>query len=363
MIMASTNPMILKSFLLFFIIIAFAFLYRAEIYGHDKKALHAEMVSTSDLNNKNSSLSPSDYIRLAAASPKFDTSKKVRSYHPSAALKYQLPELENAADKGDPYAACILSRALLLCKNNGSGSRLARFSSEYLASLSEKGVDSLSSVIASLESASSAICKDIGQYDFEEIDGRIYQSAAAGDVSAMLMFAMQSYNQSGLQQSVTRDQFNSKRHSEHAERMMSHAADTGDPDALNAIFFSYSVGLIHTPYNTIALRPDPVKAIAAFRALMKVDAYFLKSRYTAYFFSEAEKSIESTLSTLNDADKTRIAEMEDAYIRAYRAKRRARSIDEDILNELPQEACADSENQGTYNPLLNSKAEPGRRTN
>lgn len=210
-----------------------------------------------------------------------------------------------------------------------------------MASLSEKEADSLASAVASRESAASAICEGIDPYDLEEIDGRIYQSAALGDVGAMRIFSMQSYSQDGLLQLDERDHFKAERHSEYAESMMNHAADAGDPDALNAIFFSYSAGIIYTPFNKANLRVDPVKSIAAFRALLSVDEYFLKSRYSAHFFTEAEKSIKSRFAMLNDADKIRLAEMEDAYIRAYRAERRAHGIEEELFNELPEKACAD----------------------
>ena len=123
--------------------------------------------------------------------------------------------------------------------------------------------------------------------------------------------------------------------------MINRAADAGDPAALESIYFAYSADYFETGAKSSNLSRDNVKAIAAFHALLSVDDYYLKSRYTPYDFANAEKSIKRRVSMLSDSDRTRLTEMEDNYIRAYRSERRASSIGDELINELPEQACAE----------------------
>ncbi len=337
--MLKRNKNSLKSIILSSILALLIFFYHTEITSTENKISGFALLGDSlAQNNTPSFMTP---MRLKESYSISDSSNKLRPYYPNVAIKYQLPILRDAAEKGDSRAACILSHALLLCRQSDTDSSLSRYSSDYLKSLSEKEVESSATGIASHESAVSAICEGIDQYDLEELDERIYQSAVLGDVRAMRIFAMQPNNQSSPQNSDERYNLHAERHNEYAESMINRAADSGDPAALESIYFAYSTDYFETGSNSSNLSRDTVKSIAAFRALLSVDDYYLKSRYTPYDFANAEKSIKRRVSMLSDSDRARLTEMEDNYIRAYRFERRASSIGEELINELPEQACAD----------------------
>ncbi len=339
--MLKNNQKFPKSVLMSLIAILLIFFYNVETTDVEKKVLRHRSTSIGELNTHSNTLPLRASKSSAALSSRSFFQKKIRSYYPNAAIKYQLPILRDAADKGDSHAACVLSHALLLCKKIEEDLSLFRYSNHYLLSLSKKEVEFLVASIASHENAASAICENVDQNDLEEIDERIYQSAALGDKSAMHIYATQSNNQNIPQKPGEKIEFLAERYSEHAESMINHAADSGDPAALLSIYITYSSGFIETGSSPrVQLERDPVKAIAAFRALLTVDDFYLKSRYTPYDIANAEKSIKRRLSTLNNADRVRLAEMEDAYILSYRAERRTSSIEDEFLNELPEQACS-----------------------
>jgi hypothetical protein len=273
---------------------------------------------------------------------------KIHAYYPSAALDGQLSILRETADKGDAHAACILSRSLLLCKRFAMDSPLSRYSNHYLTSLGEKESESLTRAIASYEMAASTICEGINEGDLDGIDGRIIQAAALGDDEAVRMLAMPQYSHQDVPNTRAAPRVDTEKSREHLLAIMNDAAEYGDPKALEMIFVTYSTGRLAYTRPRATVDVDPVKAIAAFRALVSVGDYYFRSRYEPAYFAEIEKSNERIVSGLSEADKARIAERERAYILAYRAENRTNSVEEELFNELPEQACAkvDAPNQG-----------------
>jgi hypothetical protein len=312
---------------------------------------HHEIVASTEVRD-----APGGHIAMSSSVPALRADllpvsgvpRKIHAYYPNAALDGQLSILRETADKGDAHAACVLSRSLLICKRLAMGSPLSRYSNHYLASLGQKESESMAKAIASYESAASTICEGIGEGNIDEIDGRIIQSAASGDEDAMRMLAMPQYNPDAVQGPNAGPRFYVEKSREDLLAIMNDAADSGDPRALEMIFVTYSTGLLVYAHPRVEVDADPVKAIAAFRALASVGDYYFRSRYEPEYFAEVEKSNERIVSGLSQADKARIAERERAYILAYRAEKRTNSVEEELFNELPDQACAklDTQNQG-----------------
>jgi hypothetical protein len=340
--MSKNNPVISKPISVSIIVVLLISIFFIEISDKERMTVLRDSDSTGGSSVLDDKLPLPKLAVPTARSSIPSLPKGTRSYYPNAAIKNQLPDLRDAADKGDSHAACVLSRALVLCRNAAEDLSLSRYSSHYLASLSEKEVDSFTSNLASNEGAVSEICRGINKSDLHDIGERIYQSAALGDKGAMYMFSAQSYSQDNFGEGNLLSDVLAQRHSQHAESMINDAADSGDPAALLSIYTAYSLGFIDTDSTRrVSFEVDIVKAIAAFRALLSVDDFYLKSRYSPYDFANAEKSIQHSMSMLDDADKVRLAKMEDAYIRSYRSKRRARDVSEELRNELPEQACAE----------------------
>ena len=131
--------------------------------------------------------------------------------------------------------------------------------------------------------------------------------------------------------------------------MINHAANAGDPGALEMVFFAYATGHYESGPARLDVERDPARSMAAFRALKAVGAYRLESRYEPDYLAQVDESIDRELSMLSDADKSRMAEMEKAYTRAYLAERRESSILDEISNELPEQACAKVDARGNGN--------------
>lgn len=274
--------------------------------------------------------------------------RKIHAYYPSAALNRQLSILRETADKGDVHAACVLSRSLLLCKRLAMDSPLSRYSNHYLTSLGEKESESLIRAIISYEMAASAICEGIDEGDLDGIDGSIIQAAALGDDEAVRMLAMPQYSPQDVPNTSAAPHLDPEKSREHLLAIMNDAAESGDPKALEMIFVTYSTGRLAYTRPRATVDIDPVKAIAAFRALVSVGDYYFRSRYEPEYFAEIEKSNERIFSGLSEADKARIAQRERAYIRSYLAENRTSSVEEELFNELPEQACAkvDAPNRG-----------------
>lgn len=313
---------------------------------------HHEIVASPDaLDAPSGDIAPSASgapALRADLGPTLGAPRKIHAYYPSAALDGQLSILRETADKGDAHAACVLSRSLLLCKRLAMDSPLSRYSTHYLTSLGEKESESLARAIVSYELAASTICEGIDEGDLDGIHGRIIQAAALGDDEAVRMLAMPQYSLQDAPNTSAAPRVDPEKNREHLLAIMNDAAESGDPKALEMIFVTYSTGRLAYTRPRAVVDVDPVKAIAAFRALVSVGDYYFRSRYDPGYFAEVEKSNERIVSGLSEADKARIAERERAYIRSYRAENRTNSVEEELFNELPEQACAkvDAQNQG-----------------
>lgn len=306
-----------------------------ETIGQEKKFLSSDYLMQGSASLKE------PLLRATAASPLrfFDTA---RGYYPNAKIKPQLPILRDAADNGDSYAACVLATALILCAKKDDDSLLSRYPSSYLTSLTEKELGSLAASAVSYESKKNNICNGMTDYDFEDINERIYQAASYSNPRAMRIFAMHSNAWGNPSHSDKRDYVLTDERRDLSEEMLNNAADSGDPDALLIINSVYLVGSIHTPYGSrIEVVKDPVKAIAAFSALESVNAYQLKSRLYKSDLEDIRLSLNREFENLSENDKNRLKKMEDIYRNAYLIKSRESSIKDDLLNEFPEKSCSE----------------------
>ena len=175
--MLKNNRRLSKSVSISMIVVVLMLIYGMEIADVERTAdpRDSDSPGGSSVFDDDLSFGNPKFFMVSPSKPSLP--KALRSYYPNAAIKPQLPALRDAAGKGDSHAACVLSRALLLCANAAEDLSLLRYSSDYLASLNEKNVESFASSIASHESAVSDICRGVDQNDLEDIGDWMYQSA------------------------------------------------------------------------------------------------------------------------------------------------------------------------------------------
>ena len=266
------------------------------------------------------------------------------SFSQDNSLKFQLPFLLEAAQSNDSYAACVLARALQICRQRDSENEsdffLDAYPSEYTASLSDEEVASLANAVAIREKKASAICDQIVASDYEMFDEIVYKSARLGDPVSMRVFALQHDKRTMFGDPVAVSKLHVDRHGKYAEQMLNRAADAGDPVAIRSVYSVYATGVISTSFDKVKVRRDEVKSIAAYIALKAVDDYRLKARSSAKEIAQTEQNIHESVSGFSQADQIRLARLKEAYVRAYRAKRRPVSTREELLDTLPEQACS-----------------------
>ncbi len=273
-------------------------------------------------------------------------SDEARSFSQDSPLKFQLPLLQKAFNHQDAYATCVLARALQLCQQQrlGKGPEFAysSYANEYIASLSDKEMNALADALAASERTVSSSCNGLVDSDYEMLDDILYKSAQNGDPVSMREFALQNDKQTAFGVRVEASKQNIERHQKNAEKMLNSAAEAGDQVAIEALFWVYVTGMISTPLGDVKVQPDFAKAIAAYLALTAADEHRLKSTQSADEREQAKKFIDQQKDGLNHGDQIRLVKLQEAYIRAYRAKKRPDSIGEELINKLPEQACSEN---------------------
>ncbi len=282
--------------------------------------------------------------RSAAAAYRDPPSRPLARFFPDLPLKSQLKTLLEASRQGDRHSACVLARALQMCRNLDAGNEsnvvLDAYTSKYAASLNDEEVASLAAAIAARETTASTTCAELAAGDYDALDDIVYESATMGDPVSMRMFALQQDKMTTFGDVIPVDRKLIDRHRLHAEAMLNRAAEAGDPVALRSIHSVYATGQIFTPFDKVKVPRDGVKSMAAYIALIDVDDYRLKATSTEDAIAQAKQDIAESLANLSQADQLRLATLRDAYVRAYRARKRPASISAELLGTLPEQACA-----------------------
>lgn len=268
-----------------------------------------------------------------------------KAYSQYAPLKPQMSLFRHENGPKDKYAACVLSRALLLCKQRDDddeeyGFPTYRYSSAYLASIDADEMDRLARVVAERKTLIASSCADMQEVDLRDFDDSLYRAAVLGDPASMRLFALQTDKTTAFGESRPVRIEHVDRHRKFAESMLNRAADTGDPAAIKAIHSVYASGGINTPIGNVQVRPDLVKSAAAYLALVSVDDYYLKSTLRPDDFAMAEETLDALLSRFGEAEQIRLAKLQNHYIEAYKANHRPKNMAEALTESFPEQGCS-----------------------
>jgi hypothetical protein len=271
--------------------------------------------------------------------------KLSKSYSQRLPLKAQMTFLRKSAQEGDATSACILARAISVCREMKEDLDYYEddisdnYSTQYLISMSDEEIKSIADNKSLREDISFPMCKEMTEFDLSDYDQIIFNAASHGDPVSMRTFALQSDKQTKFGDPVPVSKQLVHKHRQHAESMLNRAAEAGDSVAIQSVYASYATGGISTPFGEIEVRRDKVKAIAAYLALVAVDDFRLKSTTTSQDSAETEDWIRSNVAGLNQADQSRLSRLRDQYIRAYNSKQRPKNIGDTLLDDLPEHVC------------------------
>jgi hypothetical protein len=260
----------------------------------------------------------------------------------SMALKPQLSGLRAAADQGDSRAACTLASALYLCGQRKYHDPLFDYPDEYFAGMSLKSEEKSAFALSLYEERKSAMCADMDESDFFDIDKRILQSALAGYPNAIKKIVLL-VDRSSENDAITSEEF-AVAYRENAEKMMNSAAEHGDIDAIASITMAYSFGYIVTPAGKVPVREDDVKALAAQSALAWIRANTEMEKLSpTHIVNDNEisrKSIRNLASRMDQNDLSRFMKIESNYILSYQEISKKRNDSPAFFDDFPERACA-----------------------
>jgi hypothetical protein len=254
-------------------------------------------------------------------------------YDPTLALAQQLPTLKADADRGNPYATCVLAWALDMCAQNGR-----RFKPDDYSDISSEQIDDARigklAEKAEFRDTAEIRCDGIDQDNFQDLDKVLLQSALMGHSKSMTRFALGAA-QPGIRFDISRLDF-AIAYRKNAETMLNRAAETGDPDAIAGVAFAYSSGYIRSDLGQIPVKEDPVKSIAAQRVLGAIRRH----KNNGNKENSADDAIESSVISMNTKQLSRLTQLESAYLRAYQNGSATGHFGNSQLDRLPERACA-----------------------
>ncbi len=175
-------------------------------------------------------------------------------YDPTLTLGVQIGRLEGLADRGDPYATCVLAWALDMCMSNRSSVDPEDFIRGSDEDLDENEIEAVERKIEYRRAVDHA-CADVNAENFPRFGRRLFESAKTGSIRSMTRFA---YAQGDFGQGDPEaDASLSNEYRENAEDMLNRAADAGDPEAILGVYhaFSMSMSTINLP-NLLSKYPD-----------------------------------------------------------------------------------------------------------
>lgn len=282
------------------------------------------------------------------------------AFHPSLALKSQLPELRAAADRGDAHAACFLAWALDLCERRSNHDRLLDYPDDYLARLDDTQAERVSIALNFRERRVSAMCADMKPGDAADIEERILQSALAGHPRSMSRFATLSSLPERYTVYSSTDFATAYR--ENAEAMINRAAEAGDLDAIASISFAYSSGYISSALGDLPIKGDRIKAMAAASAMWRIRGVAEKEKLpTAYVGGDdgrdqaARQLVRNRLVSASQDELIRFTRLESAYVDAYRQQAMGNSAAHGLLDDLPEQACPSVSSFGSRRIPVNTR--------
>jgi hypothetical protein len=277
-------------------------------------------------------------------------------YDPRVAVRLQLSTLMTDASRGNSYAACVLARSLDLCGRYKQDLPIHEYSDEYLLSLDREELDAFSKALELREDRLSVTCIDISADDVRDSSQVLFRSALMGNHRSMEMFALlpqlpQDYESLAIKELQVP-------HRLYAEKMLNRAAEAGSLNAISSVADAYGSGYIISAFDNIPVKQDDAKTIAAMRALIAIGGHALRKKMTPDDIASTQEWIQFAMSGMSQAELRRTADLESAYVRAYHASGAENSLTHDLLDDFPEESCAEHKTAIPGYPVL---AKTGQR--
>jgi hypothetical protein len=136
----------------------------------------------------------------------------------------------------------------------------------------------------------------------------------------------------------------SSKYKENAEYMMNHAAEAGDLKAIVSISFAYSSGYIASAMGELPVEADQIKAMAAASALSWIRDNVEKEKLPVWYLDgddgPMKNWIRARLARANQDELNRFDRLESEYLGAYRGQAMDNQVAHNLLDDLPEQACA-----------------------
>lgn len=250
-------------------------------------------------------------------------------YDPGLTLGVQIGRLEDLADRGDPYATCVLAWALDMCMSNRSPVDPEDFLGSRDEDLDENEIAAAERKIEYRRTVERT-CVDVNAGSFPQFRRRLLESAKRGSVRSMTRFAYAQgeFGEGGGEVDVSL----SNDYRENAETMLNRAADAGDPEAILGVYHAYSSGYLESRFGKLLVDTDMVKAAAAARVL----AFY----GTNEIREDLRNFIDGAESRMSGPELSRLRRQESEFRQAYWNRASAKPIHATDLDTLPETACA-----------------------
>ncbi|MGN6151727.1 MAG: hypothetical protein ACTHOH_06900 [Lysobacteraceae bacterium] len=238
------------------------------------------------------------------------------AYDPDRPLSVQWEAFRQRADRGEPYATCVLALTLDACvahADRGDDNPLDLESPDVLARGNERQIDAVSRELADYDDTEK-MCAGLGQSALLERDARLHRSARMGDPAAMARFALDPVSAGTVN---LKDLDRVLEYRKTAVSMLDRAAAAGVPEALRGAYRAYSAGVLESAIGDVELRRDPVRAEAAGSVLL----LFAEDGERTLI----EKNVAALRAGMDDDALARADALAAAYRRAYQAYARRTS--------------------------------------
>jgi len=250
------------------------------------------------------------------------------AYDEKASLYSQLHSLEAKADRGDPYASCVLARALDICLNEEHLLDLESLE-EGIDAADEDALKSMEGILA-LSRSAKAMCEGLDEKERSTYFQRLINSASLGDVKSMSRLT--SFQLTAVDGVDAIAQRYESFYKNNAERMLNDSALAGEPEAILSVYHAYSSGQFAILNGFISVDVDMPKALAAARTL----AAFSDERQS----EELRAFIDSASRLLIPSEAKRMQALESTYRRNYRKKTKGKAIHSIDREDFPDVYCA-----------------------
>lgn len=258
-----------------------------------------------------------------------ESSRRAFAYDANASLRSQLDSIEIMADRGDPYATCVLARALDICVSEEYMLNVGDLEGGDIETLDEDELNSMQKTLE-LSRSAKAMCDGLTANDLSKYFHRMIESARLGDTKSMSrLTSFQLTMANGVDEVARRY---ASFYQENAERMLNESALAGEPEAILSVYHGYSSGRLDILGGSISLDVDLVKSLAAARTL---ETYADRRGG-----DELLSFIATTSQRLNRSEEMRMRILESAYSRNYRKKAVGSKIHSIENDDFPSVYCA-----------------------